>query len=354
VLEEQRDKNNNILSLLARIKGEPIILICIYGPNKLCDDFFVDLERILSKYKNIPAIIGGDWNLTPSPLPVSTNPDTLNMLKIPNEKHTRILQSLQLKFSLVDAFRVLYPNRREFLYSPRDCTKNNRSRIDFFFISRALIPLLQECSISPVVQSKLFDHKAVTMSFKKKVTKKAISNITPATTKHILTPLIVECVFLECHLHHWDAPSGEGSVFKENSLTCIGRARKLIFNLAKSSGSEDDIEWATVIGDIKTSLQDLQSLDIDLLPLNIDDDLFLDYLVNCIVNDVLSFQRFLTKNNAESKKILLNKIANLKLNINSDFLELKKAEAELTELQDAEMRAEIEKFRHYDVIHNEK
>jgi hypothetical protein len=52
-----------------------------------------------------------------------TNPDTLNMVKIPNEKHTRILQSLQLKFSLVDAFRVLYPNRREFSCSPRDCTK---------------------------------------------------------------------------------------------------------------------------------------------------------------------------------------------------------------------------------------
>jgi hypothetical protein len=143
---------------------------------------------------------------------------------------------------------------------------------------------------------------------KKKLTKKAISYITPATTKHILTPLIVECLFLECHLHHWDAPHGEGYVLKENSLLCVGRARKLIFGLATGTGSEDDIEWASVIGDIKTSLQDLQSLDIDLLPLNIDDDLFLDYLVNCIVNDVLSFQRFLTKNNVEHKNTFLKKL----------------------------------------------
>jgi exonuclease III len=132
VLEERRDRNNNTLALLTRIQGELILLVSIYGPNKICEDFFVDLERILINYKNVPIIIGGDWNLTPSPLPANLNPDALNMIKIPNEKHTRNLQSLQIKYLLVDAFRILYPNRKDYSYIPRDCTKNNRSRIDFF------------------------------------------------------------------------------------------------------------------------------------------------------------------------------------------------------------------------------
>jgi hypothetical protein len=49
------------------------------------------------------------------------------------------------------------------------------------------------------VQNKLFDHRAVTLSFKKKVKNSTISYISSMTTKHPLTALIVDCVYLECH-----------------------------------------------------------------------------------------------------------------------------------------------------------
>jgi hypothetical protein len=135
VVEEQRDANCNILGLLIRIKGELFHFLSIYGPNRPCDEFFVDLELFLSKNRNIPVIIGGDWNLTPSPLPVNLNPDTFNMLKIPNEKHTRLLQTIQLKFSLVDAFRILHPLKKDFSYVPRDCTKIINLGSIFFYQS---------------------------------------------------------------------------------------------------------------------------------------------------------------------------------------------------------------------------
>jgi exonuclease III len=117
VESELRDSNNNILGLLIRIEGEQILLISVYGPNQHCEKFFLELGNILDKHKGTYTILGGDWNLTPSPLNVSFNPDVINMCKLPNEKHTRLLQSIQIRHSLVDAFRILYPTRKEFSYS---------------------------------------------------------------------------------------------------------------------------------------------------------------------------------------------------------------------------------------------
>jgi exonuclease III len=162
---EFRDTNCNILALRINTKGEILLLIAIYGPNKYCDEFFVDLDRILSLNKGIPIVVGGDWNLTPSPLAAYLNPDVINMKNIPNERHTRMLQSLQIKYSLVDAFRVLHPDRRDFSYFPRDDSKNNRSRIDFFLISRECILVLSDCGIADGLQNKLFDHRVIKLSF---------------------------------------------------------------------------------------------------------------------------------------------------------------------------------------------
>jgi exonuclease III len=132
VERELVDPHYNILGLAATIKGEKLLLISVYGPNKNCDDFFPMLDNFLQQFRDRPAILGGDWNMTPSPLPQEINPDTLNMQKIPNEKHSRLLQTLQLKYALIDPFRVLHPNRSDFSYLPRDSNRENRSRIDFF------------------------------------------------------------------------------------------------------------------------------------------------------------------------------------------------------------------------------
>jgi exonuclease III len=123
---------------------------------------------MIEKNSQYPVLIGGYWNLTPSSLPVDLNPDTSNMTKIPNEHHSKLLQKLQLKFSLVDPFRVFFPNKREFSYIPRDGSKNNRSRIDFFLFSRKSITNVSECYIADSLQNRLFDHKAVFFSCKEK------------------------------------------------------------------------------------------------------------------------------------------------------------------------------------------
>ena len=55
----------------------------------------------------------------------------------------------------------------EFTYTPRDLNRSNRSRLDFFFISNHLIPIVGKIEIAQTLQSNLFDHKAVLLDFKK-------------------------------------------------------------------------------------------------------------------------------------------------------------------------------------------
>jgi exonuclease III len=115
---EEKDDQHNVLGLLVSLDGMQIFLLSIYGPNKLCLYFFPYLEKLLQKYSGIPTILGGDWNLTPSSLPVELNLDVYSMKSIPNETHSKLLSTMQLKFSLVDPFRILHPNRRDYSYVP--------------------------------------------------------------------------------------------------------------------------------------------------------------------------------------------------------------------------------------------
>jgi exonuclease III len=65
----------------------------------------------------------------------------------------------------MDPFRFLYPEKKEFSYCPRNPLQKNRSRLDYFIISESIIDNITDCVIADTVQNKLFDHKAVTLSF---------------------------------------------------------------------------------------------------------------------------------------------------------------------------------------------
>jgi exonuclease III len=161
VLEEVKDDLHNIYGLVLSIEGKKILVIAIYGPNSVCRKFFTDLENILIKYRNIPVILGGDWNATLSALPIDLNPDIKNMTSLPNDTHSKLLANMCDVFSLSDPFRICHPNRQDFSYQPRDKSKLNRSRIDFFLTSSHWNRFTIDAGIHQSLQSKLFDHKAI-------------------------------------------------------------------------------------------------------------------------------------------------------------------------------------------------
>ncbi len=66
---------------------------------------------------------------------------------------------------LCDPFRTKFPNRLEFTYKPSNTIKKNRSRIDFFIISRNLFNRVTDIENKSSLQNKLFDHMAIILSF---------------------------------------------------------------------------------------------------------------------------------------------------------------------------------------------
>jgi hypothetical protein len=108
------------------------------------------------------------------------------------------------------------------------------------------------------------------------------------------------------------------------------------------------------MAEVQAILHDLDLLGIQFYNINIDNDVFLDYLVNCIRNDVISFQRFLTKLRSEKKTSLISRLSVLKSDYEKNSILIKDLEAELNSFQDEEMKAELEKFRHFDVVNSEK
>jgi hypothetical protein len=87
------------------------------------------------------------------------------MNSIPHKRHSEYLLTMCDTVNLTEPFRAKFPNRREFTYKLSDPTKKNRSRIDFFLISKQLLNSVTNISISVNLQSRVFDHKAVLLSF---------------------------------------------------------------------------------------------------------------------------------------------------------------------------------------------
>jgi exonuclease III len=163
---EHRDINENFLILECSIDGLDYAIGAIYGPNNTSRAFYQDLASVIRtvKSKGIENIIlGGDWNATWDRSTVTSNIDTFQMAGLPNAKYSEYLENMANEFSLGDPFRILYPEKRDFTYSPFGNVQLNRSRLDFYVMSANLVPHLTECFISAVPKCKLFDHKNVTL-----------------------------------------------------------------------------------------------------------------------------------------------------------------------------------------------
>jgi exonuclease III len=99
---------------------------------------------------------------------VNVNLDVHAMQNIPSVFRTNKIRSLCANFNLVDPFRSLYPNKKDFTYVPSVVDNLNRSRIDFFMITVTLIPYVKNCSISAGLLTTHFDHKCIYLNFNKK------------------------------------------------------------------------------------------------------------------------------------------------------------------------------------------
>jgi exonuclease III len=103
--------------------------------------------------------LGGDSDASFDCSLVNDNIDVFNMANIPSTRPSNHIRELCTALNLTDPYRNLYPNTREYTLIPSGDMQHNRSRLDFFIISRELPEQVKNVVIPHSLSSTVFDHK---------------------------------------------------------------------------------------------------------------------------------------------------------------------------------------------------
>jgi exonuclease III len=161
-----KDLDENLLLIKFAKEGVSFVLGSVYGPNQTDRTFFNNLSNFLMENRGCPVVLAGDWNTTwdNSP-PPPNNIDIANMARTPNAANGNLLKELANRFELIDPFRVLFPGKICFSYSPFGTQRKNRSRLDFFLVSSRIMSSILDSGIFSAPLSSMFDHKPVFLTF---------------------------------------------------------------------------------------------------------------------------------------------------------------------------------------------
>jgi len=275
-------------------------------------------------------------------------------------RHSILLKNLCQELNLADPYRVKFPHRKEFTFVPKDTTKLNRSRIDFFIVSKNLIGKINKCCILPNMQNKMFDHRAVTICFKDppKVIKQ------PTISRELLKDPDLEMHVLlavaDTYLLHTSSLE-EAEITRR--LAEIGAAKKLIRDIGPDKchlpvGYRSEFEENTRagrIGEIRELLEDfpLGRLETGAYKDNITDDTFMETLVNNIRNECISYQIFLTKTSNETVSSITKELSRLKQDYETNQNRIITLEKRLDEIMDFKLRSKLEATANFEILNAE-
>ncbi len=228
IVEKTEDISCIVLLLKITIGALCITIGSIYGPNNDDNTFFNFVQENVNKLNSHYTILGGDWNATLDNRNSNSNIDTLNTASIPSLRRTMWLNQLCTDCRLVDPYRYLFPDNREFTYVPFAENATNRSRLDFFLISSDLAPQVVNCRIPHSVCSLLFDHKQISLIFRKDNPYKK-QNINDSILKDEDLLDTVTITSIECYVNHLIPSAVMSDVDIERYKNTIG----LVCNLQK-------------------------------------------------------------------------------------------------------------------------
>jgi hypothetical protein len=126
--------------------------------------------------------------------------------------------------------------------------------------------------------------------------------------------------------------------------------------LALEADTALEADRATRIGRLEILKNNLNLDNILGLELNCDPDFFLETLLICVKNDVVSHQSFVRKRKKEKIEWLRKQVEIKKKERDTaeKFETLTRLETNLNNIMDADMRADLEWYRYFEVINNEK
>jgi hypothetical protein len=250
------------------------------------------------------------------------------MNSIPNKRHSEYLATMCETCNLTEPFRAKFPNRREFTYRPSDPSKRNRSRIDFFLISKQMLNSVTYISICANLQSRVFDHKAILLSF---VPARKEGIVRPTISHTILRDpdldLVVALAVADTYLASTTIRNNINVDMLQrgvgNGFDGIRRAGPNDVHINPGDRSEaESLLREGIIANIREFLDDFPFALLRDGPLNVDNDLFMEGLMNNVRNHVVSHQSFMLKTAKSKRKKLLERIRILQRDPVQNFDEL--------------------------------
>ena len=354
------DEAGNILGLYINLDSHLLLLVSIYGPNKNNDNiFFQDLNRLLRSYPDIPAIIGGDWNLTYSTANTDSNIDIFRMGSPPSLIRSRALADLCERFQLSDPFRALHPDLLDFSFRPKN-GRNNRSRLDFFLTSDSLIEHISTCTISPEIANSLFDHHYISLKFNSKKFN-TTQSINHSILSHPRFMHVVTGAAVDCYLSHAsdntpgiDIPRGKAEVGA--FLTSLQDLNNLELDITLNGPTNlKELTKAGLVRELDRKLVELPDPDqLNLIPLTCANDYFLEALMSSMKCAVISFQSFIRKVSTAKKSQLISNINRLRDDFIINSAAISELQQELNDLVNCEVKSKIQAMKLFEGLNDEK
>jgi hypothetical protein len=176
-----------------------------------------------------------------------------------------------------------------------------------------------------------------------------------------LLQYLVKVSFAETYLIHSVDDIVHG-IPKQNLIAICGNIRNLIHEcsppLEYILGEQITIEKKNVrarkIVRIEFLAGTLNLHQIENLNLTTEPDVMMEILLNNVRNDVISHQSFISKTKKQKMAGMFKLINELKGDFTRNEVTIFNLEKELNLLTDLDIRSELERFRHFDILHTEK
>lgn len=150
----QTDKEGRYVLTVGKIEGVEISFFNVYNPPDTDAEFMAHLIELLATKTKGVVIMAGDLNLV-----MNSKLDSSRNKAHRAEKHAKLLRKACSELGLVDIWRQLNPDKKEYTcYSGRHSTYN---RLDYFFIYKQNVTLVKSCNISSINMS---DHAAISLT----------------------------------------------------------------------------------------------------------------------------------------------------------------------------------------------
>jgi hypothetical protein len=284
------------------------------------------------------------------------------MVHIPSRNRTQWLANLCNRKALIEPFRTANPNRREYTYIPNARANSNRSRLDFYLISSCLLSCCKGSRIPHHLNSVLFEHKSVYLTFKR-INNNSKQQIRDTILGDEDLSTTVRVTVYEHYLQHAEITDDFPFETKTDLLLKVGRVFTKLdqikeIRLRIASGIDpmaNDGLLVTCRTDILDLFEQLPRLDFfEQLVLSCNSVSFFETLIMSIKNVTLSQQHFFHKAKNSKKNNLQKSISELKREYITNQVTIFELENTLTELIEGDLRDELRLMRNFEQLNDEK